>query len=183
MGGQRGVGKGLRDTLRKCRPCSRRESGRRRRSQEFLGEVAEVWRGAVAVGLVAFFELGLGFGGRVAAVGRREGSREGRMPRGTSAQSPGRRRGVAGERRWARGRWWARERWRARERWAGEAEPAGPPRLQGPFCLTKLTNTQLKSGRASLQGNVYFTSREMTSDSTQMWWRLFTIEGQTNYLK
>ena len=74
----------------------------------------------------------------MAAVGRREGSREGRMPRGTSAQSTGRRRGGAGERRWAR------------ERWAGEAGPAGPPRLQGPFCLTKLSkltkliNTQLK---------------------------------------
>ena len=89
----------------------------------------------MVVGLVAFFVLGLGFGGRVAAVGRREGSREGRMPRGTSAQSTGRRRGGAGERR------------RARERWAGVAEPAGPPRLQGPFCLRKLTkliNTQLK---------------------------------------
>ena len=71
----------------------------------------------------------------MAAVGRREGSREGRMPRGTSAQSTGRRRGGAGERR------------RARGRWAAEAGPAGPPRLQGPFCLTKLTkliNTQLK---------------------------------------
>ena len=70
----------------------------------------------------------------MAAVGRREGSREGRMPRGTSAQSTGRRRGGAGERRWARGRW------------AAEAGPAGPPRLQGPFCLReliKLINTQL----------------------------------------
>ena len=74
----------------------------------------------------------------MAAVGRREGSREGRMPRGTSAQCPGRRRGGAGERRWARGRW------RARGRWAGEAGPAGLPRLQGPFCLTKLINTELK---------------------------------------
>ena len=67
----------------------------------------------------------------MAAVGRREGSREGRMPRGTSAQSTGRRRGGAGERR------------RARGRWAAEAGPAGPPRPQGPFCLTKLINTQL----------------------------------------
>ena len=144
MGGQRGVGKVLRDTLQKCPPCSRQGSGRRRRSQEFLGEVAEVWRVAVAVGLVAFFVLGLGCGGRVAAVGRREGSREGRMPRGTSAQSTGRRRGGAGERRLARGRCRARGRWRARGMWAGEAGPARPPRPQGPFCLTKLINTQLK---------------------------------------
>ena len=35
-----------------------------------------------------------------------------------------------------------------------------------------------QSGRAGWQGNVYFTSREVTSASIYMCWTLFTIEGQ-----
>ena len=48
----------------------------------------------------------------------------------------------------------------------------------GSILSDKTDKHSTQSGLAGWQGNVYFTSQEVTSASIYMCWTLFTIEGQ-----